>query len=189
MSKAPKLVELARLGAAQGLKGEIRARSFCADPLALGSYGPLQTEDGRHLEVVSVRPIGPPEKGVVAVRLKGVSDRTAAEALNGLALFVARDALPPPEDEEDFYHADLLGLAVRDGEGREIGRVTALHDFGAGDVLEVALRAGAAALIPFTRAAVPEVSVSGGFLRVDPIAAGLADAPGEADGGEKDGPA
>jgi len=172
-----KLIELARLGAAQGLRGEVRAKSFCADPLALGRYGPLQAEDGRRFEVLAARPLGPPEKGMVAVRFAGVSDRAAAEALNGLKLFVPRDALPPPEDEEDFYHADLLGLSVRDDQGREIGRVAALHDFGAGDVLEVAPRAGGAVMIPFTRAAVPEVDVAGGFLRVDAIAAGLEEPP------------
>lgn len=189
MSETPKLIELARIGAAQGLKGEVRAKSFCADPLALGGYGPLQAEDGRRFEVLSVRLLGPPEKGMVAVRFKGVENRTAAEALNGLKLFVPREALPPPEDEEDFYHADLLGLSVRDREGREIGRVAALHDFGAGDVLDVALRAGGGVMIPFTRAAVPEVSVSGGFLRVDPVAAGLEEASEDVDRDRGSGPA
>ena len=100
---------MAVIGAAHGIKGELRVKSFTADPLALGDYGPLHARDGRRFEVLDVRPAGT----VVVVRFKGVTDRTAAEALNGTELFVDRSALPEAADEEEFYHADLVGQLAR----------------------------------------------------------------------------
>ena len=110
---------------------------------------------------------------MVVVRFKGVSDRSAAEALTGTELFVDRSALPDDGDEDEFYHADLVGLEVRDGTGAVLGRVVAVHDFGGGDILDVTLGHTKGVLIPFSKAAVPEVSVAGGFVRIDPVAAGL----------------
>jgi 16S rRNA processing protein RimM len=169
-------IQLAVIGAAHGIKGELRVKSFTADPLALGDYGPLQARDGRRFEVLDVRPAGT----VVVVRFKGVTDRTAAEALNGTELFVERDALPDTDGEEEFYHADLVGLAVRDGEGEELGKVVAVHNHGGGDILEIVHRGREGVLIPFTRAAVPSIQVDSGFLTIDPVAAGLED-DGDAD--------
>ena len=166
-SKNP--VQMAVIGAAHGIRGELRVRSFTADPLALGDYGPLHARDGRVFEVREIRPA----KDVVVVRFEGVGDRNAAEALTGTELFVDRSALPDDGDEDDFYHADLVGLSVRDDSGAVIGRVAAVQNFGGGDLLDLTLTGRKGVLIPFTKSAVPEVSVSGGFIRVDPVAAGL----------------
>jgi len=179
MTGLPKPVQMAVVGAPHGIRGEVRVKSFTADPLALGSYGPLVTAAGRTLVIQAARPAG----DMLVVRFKGVDDRDAAQALNGVALFVDRSALPDDEEEDEFYQTDLVGLAVRDGDGAEIGRVTAVHNFGGGDILEIVHGSRKGVMIPFTRAAVPEVSVAQGFVRVDPHAAGLIDAPDE------DGPA
>jgi 16S rRNA processing protein RimM len=169
---------MAVIGAPHGVRGEVRVRSFTAEAAALGAYGPLQDENGRTFEVVSVRPA----KEVSIVRIKGVATREEAEALNGVALFIERSALPPDLEEEEFYHADLIGLAVRDEEGAEVGTVVAIHDFGAGDILEVKRKGGSSAMIPFTRAAVPEVAPAKGFVRIDSVAAGLVeDSDGDGD--------
>jgi 16S rRNA processing protein RimM len=160
---------MAVIGAAHGIKGEVRVKSFTADPAALGDYGPLESADGRRFEVLEARPAG----SVVVVRFKGVADRSAAETLNGTALFVDRSALPEGDDDE-FYHADLIGLAVRDEAGTVIGTVRAVQNFGGGDILDVA-GPGGDVLIPFTRAAVPQVDLAAGFLGVDRLAAGLVD--------------
>jgi 16S rRNA processing protein RimM len=109
---------------------------------------------------------------VVVVRFKGIRDRTVAESLTGTELFVDRSILPP-EEEDEFYHADLVGLAVRDESGTDVGEVTAVQNFGGGDILEITFRGRKGLLIPFSQAAVPEVDIPGGFVRIDPIAAGL----------------
>lgn len=163
-------VQMAVIGAAHGIKGELRVKTFTGDPLALGDYGPLFSKDGRAFEIEAIRPAG----DVVVVRFRGIRDRSSAEGLTGTELFVDRSVLPP-EDEDEFYHADLVGLAVRDETGTEAGKVTAVQNYGGGDILEISYRGRKGQLIPFTRAAVPEVDIAGGFIRVDPVAAGLVD--------------
>jgi 16S rRNA processing protein RimM len=163
-------VQMAVIGAAHGIKGELRVKTFTGDPLALGDYGLLQAKDGHCFEIEAIRPAG----DVVVVRFKGVGDRTAAERLTGTELFVDRSMLPP-EEEDEFYHADLVGLAIRDENGAEAGRVTAVQNFGGGDLLEITFRGRKGLLIPFSRAAVPEVGVVDGFIRIDTVAAGLAE--------------
>lgn len=158
-------VLLGRIGAAHGIKGELRIQSFCANPLDIATYGPLMTSrEGLTLEIVSARV----QKDRIVARIKGVSDRNAAEALNGVELFVAREKLPPEDDPEDFYYADLIGLSVRDPDGREIGKVKALDDYGAGDVVEIALSNGASALYAFSRDNFPTIAVQDGYLVLDP---------------------
>jgi len=126
---------VARIGAPHGVRGEVRLFPFTQDPAALLDYAPLTDAEGRRsFTIAALRP----GKDHFVARLKGIDDRTAAEALTNLDLYVPRDALPPPEDEETFYHADLIGLAVMDAAGERIGTVVALHDFGAGDILEYA---------------------------------------------------
>ncbi len=164
-------VQMAVIGAAHGIRGEVRVKTFTGDPLALGEYGPLYSSDGRAFKVLDIRPAG----NVVVVRFKGVADRNAAEALNGTALFVDRSALPDDGEEGSFYHADLIGLAVRDDGDQPVGRIVAVQNFGGGDILEVTRDGGNEVLIPFTQAAVPVVDVAGGFVRIDPVAAGLVD--------------
>lgn len=168
-------IQMAVIGAAHGIRGEVRVKTFTGDPLALGDYGALYAKDGRAFEVIDIRPANT----VVVVRFKGVNDRNAAEALAGTELFINRSALPDEEDEDEFYHADLVGLAVRDETGEAIGKVSAVHNFGAGDILEVAVGGRKGVMIPFSQAAVPEVSVAGGFVRVDAAAAGLIDSDDE----------
>lgn len=179
-------IQMAVIGAAHGIRGEVRVKTFTGDPLALADYGPLRTSDGRAFEVLDIRPAG----SVVVVRLKGVSDRNAAEALNGTALFVDRSALPNDTDEGEFYHADLVGLAVRDETDAVVGKITAVQNFGGGDILEITHGGSKGVLVPFTKAAVPLVDVGAGFVRIDTIAAGLVDddadnrpPPGDSRGG------
>lgn len=146
-----------------GVRGEARLKSFCADPEAIGTYGPLEDESGRRFEIRLTRPV----KGGFAARLSGVATREAAEALRGTRLYAPRDRLPPlPEDE--FYHADLVGLDVVDTGGSPLGRVRAIHDHGAGDILEVRGPGGGELLLPFTEAVVPTVDVAAGRIVADP---------------------
>jgi 16S rRNA processing protein RimM len=164
-------IQMAVIGAAHGIRGELRVKTFTGDPVALGDYGPLYAKDGRAFDVIDIRPANT----VVVVRFKGVNDRNAAEALAGTELFIDRSALPDEGDEDEFYHADLVGLAVQDETGEAIGKVSAIHNFGAGDILEVTVGGRKGVLIPFSQAAVPEVSIADGFIRVDAAAAGLTD--------------
>lgn len=180
MSKPKNPIQMAVIGAAHGIKGELRVKTFTGDPLALADYGPLYSKDGRAFEIIDIRPAG----NVVVVRFKGVSDRNAAEALTNVELFVDRSALPDDGDEDEFYHADLMGLAVKDDTGATIGKVVSVQNFGGGDILDITLGSRKGVLIPFTQAAVPEISIVGGFVRIDPVAAGLVedeDGDGEPD--------
>lgn len=169
MAKPQNPIQMAVIGAAHGIKGELRVKTFTGDPLALADYGPLYAKDGRAFEIAAIRPANE----VVVVRFKGVADRNAAEALTGTELFVDRSALPDDGDEGEFYHADLVGLAVRDENGEPVGKVFAVQNFGGGDILEIQYQGRKGVLIPFTQAAVPVVDVSGGFVAIDTVAAGL----------------
>jgi len=179
MTKLENPVLMATIGAAQGLRGEVRVRSYTADPTALGDYGNLHSEDGRIFEVLEIREA----KNVAIVRFRGINDRNAAETLNGLELFIERDNLPDEELEEDeFYYADLEGLEAVDQDGKSYGTVSAVYDFGAGDLLELKGQGRRPALIPFSEAAVLEIDLEGGKILIDPEAAGLTENP------EDDGP-
>lgn len=171
MPKLQNPVQMAVIGAAHGIKGELRVKAFTGDPQALADYGPLYAKDGRAFEIAAIRPANE----VVVVRFKGVNDRNAAEALTGTELFVDRSALPKDMDEGEFYHADLIGLSVKDEAGETVGKVTAVQNFGGGDILEIQHAGRKGVLIPFTKAAVPEVDLVAGFIRVEAIAAGLVD--------------
>jgi len=171
MPRPTRPIQMAVIGAAHGLKGEVRVRAHTGDPLALADYGPLYDADGNRFDVAGIRPA----KNMVVVRFRQVTDRTAAEALNGTALFVDRSVLPDDLPEDEFYHADLIDLPVRDEAGALIGHVSAFHDFGGGDIMEVALGSGRTVLVPFTRAAVPGIDLEGGALTLDRAAAGLLD--------------
>ncbi|MBO6717241.1 MAG: ribosome maturation factor RimM [Rhizobiaceae bacterium] len=177
MSRPKNPVQMAVIGAPHGIRGELRVKTYTGDPLALGDYGPLFAEDGRQFDITDIRPA----KNVVVVRFRQVGDRNAAEALNGTALFVDRAQLPDDLEEDEFYHADLIGLAVRDDANALIGRITAFHDFGGGDIMEIERSEGGTVLIPFTRDAVPEIDLNGGAVTVDPAAAGLLDSEDEDD--------
>ncbi|MFL4971981.1 MAG: ribosome maturation factor RimM [Xanthobacteraceae bacterium] len=158
---------VAEIGAAHGLRGEVKLRSFTQDPMAVQDYRVLEGEDGtRTFAIEALKPA----KGCLIARLAGVSDRTAAEGLRGVKLYVPRDRLPAPEDDETFYYADLIGLAVATGDGRMLGKVVAVHNFGAGDLIEVEAGSGGTVMLPFTAAVVPTIDLAAGRLVVDPPA-------------------
>ena len=165
MGASPKQLLMGRIGAAHGISGEVRIQSFTEEPLALASYGPLATNrPGLTIEIESARAT----TNVLVARLKGVRDRTGAESLNGVELYVDRDKLPPAENDDDFYHADLIGLEARFGDGTVVGKVTAIPNFGASDLLEVRdERTGDTYLYPFTKAVVPTVRIAEGYLVIE----------------------
>ena len=164
-------VQLAVIGAAHGIKGEVRVKTYTGDPLDLGSYGLLYDVSGKSYEILSIRP----SKTVVVVRFAGVDDRNAAEALNGKELYVDHTQLPQDLDEDEFYYTDLIGLTVRDGAGVSYGKVSAVFNFGGGDVLEIKESGKKPVLIPFTLVSVPEILMAEGAILIDPLAAGLVD--------------
>jgi len=154
---------------ARGLKGEVRIKSFTAEPDGVAAYGPVSTETGeREFEVRVVARV----KGLVIARLSGIGDRDAAEALKGTRLYVPRRALPEPEDGS-YYHADLVGLRAETETGETLGRVKAVHNFGAGDVIEIGAEGKSTKdgmMLPFTTAVVPEVDLDAGRLVIRPPA-------------------
>jgi len=152
---------------AHGVRGAIRLKSFTADPAAIGDYGPVEDEAGQRRFRLRVLAVG---KDVVTVAIDGVTDRDGAEALKGTRLCVPRAALPATADEDEFYHADLLGLTVETAAGALLGKVAAIHDFGAGTMVEVTGTAGGSVLLPFTRAVVPVIDLAGRRLVVEPPA-------------------
>ncbi|MDJ0822385.1 MAG: ribosome maturation factor RimM [Paracoccaceae bacterium] len=153
------------IAGAFGVHGEVRLKSFTADPVAIADYAPLQTEDGaRSFEIEITREI----KGGFAARLSGVLTKEQADALRGTQLFAPRDRLPSLPDDE-FYHADLIGLTVLDTGGAELGRVKAVQNHGAADLLEILVPGHSrTVLLPFTQAAVPTVDLAAGRIIADP---------------------
>ena len=156
---------LGQIGAAHGVRGEVRLRSFTSEPAAIADYGPLETEDGRVFEIEALRPA----KDHFVARLSGIRDRDAASALTNAMLYVPRERLPQTEDPDEFYHADLIGLAAVDQDGKALGTVVAIHNFGAGDLIEVKPRTGGnTELVPFDTTHVPEVDIASGRIVVHP---------------------
>lgn len=153
------LLLVGRVAGAFGVKGEVRITAFTADPMALVSYRNLQREDGAAGLTLTG---GRATKGGIIVRAKEVETREQAEALRGLRLYIPRDVLPEPEDDDEFYVADLVGLVVETADGEPLGRVKSVQDFGAGDLLEIQPQTGASWWHPFTREAVPEVRIAEG---------------------------
>jgi 16S rRNA processing protein RimM len=160
---ADKRICVARIGAAHGTIGEVRLWPFTADPQAVASYGALTTADGRAIEIASLRP----GKGFFIARIAGVTDRNGAERLRNVDLFIPRDRLPPPAADE-YYHADLIGLAAQDRGGNSLGTVIAVHNFGAGDLLEIAPARGETLLLPFTAAVALEIDIAARRIVIDP---------------------
>jgi 16S rRNA processing protein RimM len=152
------------ISGAFGVTGEVRLKSFCSTPSDIAAYGPLSSEDGsRQFRVTLTKPV----TGGFGARIAGVTSREAAEALRGTSLFIDREKLPSLPDDE-FYHADLIGLEVLDTGGESVGKVIAIHNHGAGDIVEISsTRHKSALLLPFTKAIVPNVDLSAGRLIVD----------------------
>ena len=154
---------IARIGAAHGVRGAVKLWTFTEDPLAVLRYGPLATKDGaRQFVVTHAREA----KGHLVATLKGIATREDAERLNGIELYIAREKLPAT-GEDEYYHADLIGLAAVNAADEPLGRVTAIHNFGAGDIIEITPPHGAAMLLPFTNAVVPTVDLAGGRVVIE----------------------
>jgi len=148
----------------KGLRGEVRVKSFAERPADVAAYGPLSTDDGRAIALT----VTGSAQGVVIARIKGVADRTAAEGLKGTKLYVDRAALPETQDGT-YYHADLVGLAAVLPSGDALGKIVAVHNFGAGDLFEVEMADGRTELVPFSDAAVAEVDLGGGKVTINPL--------------------
>jgi len=162
---SPDKVCVARIGAAHGVRGEVKLWSFTQDPAAVASYGPLESQDGkRRFEIEALRPA----KDHFVARIAGVDDRNAAERLRNLDLYIPRERLPTIAETDTFYHADLIGLQAVTQDGADIGTVIAVHNFGAGDLLEIApATGGETVILPFSSATVPSVEIATGRIVVD----------------------
>jgi len=154
---------VARIGAPHGVRGAVKLWTFTEDPFAVKHYGPLMTRDGtRQFEVTHVRAA----RDHLVATLKGVASREDAERLNGIELYIAREKLPDTDDDE-YYHADLIGLTAVNAANEPLGRVVAIHNFGAGDIIEIAPAHGPTMLLPFTNAVVPTVDLKGGRVVIE----------------------
>lgn len=160
------MVLVGAIAGAHGVRGEVRVKSFTADPLALAEYGPLSDEAGARR--FKLKPRGA-VRGLLIARLDGVADRDAAEALKGTRLYVPRSALPAPKGDE-WYVGDLEGLAAETADGAAVGRVKAVENYGAGDVIEIERTSAPPLLLPFTLRTVPVVDIAGGRIVIDPPA-------------------
>jgi 16S rRNA processing protein RimM len=158
------LICIGAIAGAFGVGGEVRLKSFCSEPTDIASYGALTTGDGsRTFRIELTRPVS----GGLGARIAGVTTREQAEALRGTSLFVPRSRLPKLPDDE-FYHADLIGLTVLDTGGQILGKVSAIHNHGAGDIIEISPTGHKSALLlPFTKTIVPNVDLAGRRLIVD----------------------
>jgi 16S rRNA processing protein RimM len=176
MASSARLVLLGVFGAAQGVRGEVRVKSFTAEPKAIAGYGALT--DGSGARAFCFETVRPLRDDMLVVRLAGVTTRDAAEALTGVEIFARRDQLPPPAADE-FYYDDLVGLAAVTTDGAPLGRVLGLRNYGAGDILEIApADGGETLLMPFNKAVATAIDFAGGRIVVDP--------PREIDGDEED---
>lgn len=156
-----------RFGAPHGVRGEIRLQSFTQDPLAIAAYGPLAAPDGRSFVLKSVRLL---KDNMLVARVDGVATREAAQALTHVELTLARDVLPPPADDDEFYIADLVGLDAVDADGAPLGTIVDVPNYGGGDLVEVRPKTGGESLLfPFTRAVVPEVDLAGRRVTIVPL--------------------
>lgn len=166
----------------QGVRGGMRVKAFTAEPDDVAAYGPVTDETGNRC--FELRIIGH-SRGLPVVKIIGVEDRDAAEALKGTRLYVERSALPDTEENE-YYHADLIGLKAEDTEGQPLGTVIAMHAFGAGDIVEIERPSGRTSMVPFTRAATPVVDIEGGRIVLDPPSGLLDEDDAEDPGDETD---
>lgn len=166
---ADNLVQLATIGTAHGLKGEVKVQSFTADPLDFTKYGALFDKNGHCFEIEHMFT----NKNSLIVHFSGIDNRNNAEALNGTALYINRHQLPDDLEEDEFYQTDLVGLDVKDEHGEVLGKVNALFNFGGGDLLELLIEGHKLVLIPFSKAAVPEIDIKKGFIAVHSVASGL----------------
>lgn len=171
---------IGQFAGSHGVRGLVKLRSFTQDPAAVAAYGPLSDESGNRRFRVT---LNGQAKELWLARVEGITTREAAQALAGVRLYVDREVLPEPEDEDEFYHADLIGLTAETANGDRFGLVRAIHDFGGGDMLEIQRPDGRLEMLPFSLACVPVVDVKGGRVVVDPptVIDAKPDDAGEAD--------
>lgn len=149
---------------AHGVRGQVRVKSFTADPASITAYGPVEDEGGtRHFVL---KPVGQAKEALI-MGVEGIGDRDQAQALAGTKLYIARDLLPEIDDEDEFYHADLIGCMATTTDGELLGQVRAVHDFGAGEMLEIAKPGAKVLMLPFSRAVVPVVDIAGRALTIE----------------------
>lgn len=164
MNKPNRKVCVGVIAGPHGVDGRVRVKSFTAERDGVAAYGPVTDASGAR--EFTLEPAGS-VRGMFLARIAGIQDRNAAEALRGVELYVERDRLPPPEEDE-FYHADLLGLAVKDKTGAVIGAVRTVQNYGAGDMIEIEWEDGRVDLLPFTMATAPTIDLDEGFVVIDP---------------------
>jgi 16S rRNA processing protein RimM len=162
-----KLTLVARIGAAHGIRGEVRVKTFTQSAADVASYGPLASADGRVFGIDAMRPAAGTSPDMLVVQFNGITTRNAAEALNGVELFVPRERMGGT-DADEYFHADLIGLAAVTTTGEVLGTVIRVENYGAGDLLEIAPRRGDTLLVPFTKAIVPEVDLGQGRVVIEP---------------------
>lgn len=170
------LVCVGRIAGGHGIKGLVRVTSYTEDPENIGTYGPVSDETGERMFELEVMKMA---KAHVLVRIPGIEDRNAADALRGVRLFVPRDRLPAPEEDE-FYYDDLVGTSAETTEGEPLGKVLSVQEFGSGPMLEIGRKRGRTLLVPFTRDVVPVVDLAAGRIVVEPVP-GLLDPVGKPD--------
>ncbi len=166
-----KRICLGQIGAANGIKGHVRLKSFTEIPEAFGDYGRLENEE--KTETFKISTLRPLKGNMLVVKFKGINDRNEAERLNGTKLYVDRTLLPDLSDDDDFYVEDLIGLKALNENDEELGTIITVHNFGAGDLLDIKPEKGPSLLIPFTKKAVPNLSLSNGLIVIDEKEAGL----------------
>ncbi len=162
-----RLVLMGAILGAHGIKGEVKVKSFAARPAAIADYGPLTDTRHKRSFDLSIVGTGDAAKGVLIGRIAGVADRNAAEALKGVELFVDRERLPAPDDPEEYYLADLIGLAAYDGKGTKLGEIVSVDNYGAGDLLLVAPEDGEGFVVPFAKVFVPVVDLKAARVVLD----------------------
>ncbi len=180
------LILVGVFGAPHGVRGEVRLKSYTEDPMAIAGYGPLSDAAGkRHFVLKGARLV---KDDMLVARVDGVNDREGAAALTNVKLHIPRAKLPPPEDEDEFYHADLIGLRVENAEGEVLGTIGAVLDFGAGEILEMLpANGGRPVMLPFTKAIVPVVDLKAGRVVAEPpvfVEGDESEIPGEAGSAE-----
>lgn len=143
-----------------GIRGEVKIKCFCDEEKHLTAYGALSNEQGD--QTLEIKIVGH-SKDLLRAKIKGVEDRNTAEKFVGMGLYIERDKLPKLEEDE-FYHADLIGLEAQNDNGEKVGKVNALYNFGAGDILEIKTNEGVLEMIPFTKDFVPEINIKDGYI-------------------------
>lgn len=168
MAKEKDRVCLGAVVGVHGVRGEVKVRSFAEVPEDIDSYGPVENESGD--KVFEIKVTGH-SKELLRIKIRGIDDRNTALSLKGTGFYVERDKLPQLEDEEEFYHADLIGLKAKLSSSQEVvGEIVGIYNFGAGDLLDIKIAStGKSELLPFTKEYVPTVNIKDGYIIVESV--------------------